>query len=243
MNCCSESIKKKFKEVLNVVMSWVSSKCKKSNFWWDRMIPYIYSTWNNIYIYIYIYIYMNIYIYREREREKQRETVMSQKFCNIFVNMRYNSATLGVFAEALKMTNQTGVCDAELTWCSPTVTRRICFNGLELNLPDSGSSSNLREIYSTIWLLCISAISNLLSLIHIHRFRVIKEVDYIFNVASFLCYTTLTAGEDKVGGSIRLGYLSESERNHPTGVWTRLLRGRCPTLYLLLSGKSVSSIT
>ena len=47
---------------------------------------------------------------------------VSQKFCNILVNMRYNLAALDAFAEVVEI-NNTGLWETELAWCSPNVAQ------------------------------------------------------------------------------------------------------------------------
>ena len=44
------------------------------------------------------------------------------KVLKYFGNVRHYSAALDAFAKIVNVTNQVGLWDAELAWCSPTAT-------------------------------------------------------------------------------------------------------------------------
>ena len=65
-------------------------------------------------VYIYIYIYSS-----------------ESKVLQYFGSMRHNSIAPDVFANVVKLTNNTELSDAELVWYSPSATCRICLFSLK----------------------------------------------------------------------------------------------------------------
>ena len=79
------------------------------------------------------------------------------KVLQYFANMRHNSATIVVFAEVVKVTNHTGLWDAELAWYSMSDIHWICLYGLKYNLKIHGFRLTwhclIVKISWTIWIL------------------------------------------------------------------------------------------
>ena len=57
----------------------------------------------------------------------------SYEILKYFGNVRHNLAALDIFAKFMKMTNYTGLRDAELTWYSLIVTHWICLSSLGIH--------------------------------------------------------------------------------------------------------------